>query len=97
MSNDAYAAHSSLEKVPSRTSITKSGGDVEAAHIERVDPDTQYDPKFVRSTMYVWYPNHTWRSRLIPTARSRKIDFRLLPILGALYAFSLIGETTTPF
>ncbi|EJD49650.1 MFS general substrate transporter [Auricularia subglabra TFB-10046 SS5] len=45
-----------------------------SVQVQRVNPEDNYDPKFVRSTI-------------------RKVDMRLLPILGALYAFSLIDRT----
>ncbi|TFK29438.1 high-affinity nicotinic acid transporter [Coprinopsis marcescibilis] len=63
------------------SSENKPTEDVEKHEQVEVAPDAHYDPEFIKKTLYV------------STFCFRMIDWRLLPIMGMLYAVALIDRT----
>jgi hypothetical protein len=91
----SISAESSVEKQPQRFTEDFDYNDYPPSTSEYV-----IDPKVEARTMFVSFAIQTidherCRDCLITFSFRRKVDWTLIPILGALYSFALIGRSTS--
>jgi hypothetical protein len=76
--------------------LKTGGGDLDINDEVRASKepiDAHYDPKFVSRTLYVFLSVTDCESAEESTLFRRKIDWRMLPLLGVIYSIALIDRT----